>query len=87
MPGERDSPEQQLLYGRVTADARPPAGQPLHRVPLEVREAAEAIGFKTENVQNLSMIGNSAPSFNKCPSDVPLALRHPGQILYVCKPE
>jgi hypothetical protein len=43
MPGERDSPEQQLLYGRVTADARPPAGQPLHRVPLEVRSAVDML--------------------------------------------
>jgi hypothetical protein len=41
MPEERGSEEQQLLYGRVTADARPPAGQPLHRVPLEVRSTAE----------------------------------------------
>ena len=49
MPAERDSQEQQLLYGRVTADARPPAGQPLHRVPLEVRLAVETLRLKLKS--------------------------------------
>lgn len=31
-----------LLYGRVTADARPAAGQPLHRIPLEVSHHEKA---------------------------------------------
>lgn len=35
-PEARGGQGAQLLYGRVTANARPAAGQPLHRIPLEV---------------------------------------------------